>query len=176
MQTLLTVPITIREQIYHELLTYIPSETATKDVAPSSPICKLLALNRQINTEVSPENGQLPDLRKHWQRQGSAGYYLLKIDMFMRNVNSDTPENTVIQYKMVCTFGPKGLEVADASDSVALLQEARKVAEEMISFLSDKPYCAQEESMTSDAVQIPVRKQKFLMSFKAHIVCKALGD
>jgi hypothetical protein len=52
MQTLLTVPITIREQIYHELLTYIPSETATKDVAPSSPICKLLALNRQINTEV----------------------------------------------------------------------------------------------------------------------------
>ena len=182
-----------------------------------------------INTNDAIPPLLAADLREHWQRQGSAGYYLLKIDMFRRNVNSDTPENTVIQYKMVCkyarlvydcqldcirsnyggflspstedtvlmlwsatcttaadlvevlchlagTFGPKGLEVADASDSVVLLQEARKVAEEMISFLSDKPFCAQEESMTSDAVQIPVRKQKFLMSFKAHIVCKALGD
>jgi hypothetical protein len=65
MNTFLTVPITIREQIYHELLTYIPparnvqvlspdtqSNRSIHEVAPSSPLCKLLTLNRQINEEV----------------------------------------------------------------------------------------------------------------------------
>jgi hypothetical protein len=74
------------------------------------------------------------------------------------------------------TFGPKGLELADESDSIAFLQKARKVAEEMISFLSDKPVCAREEFLAFNTVQTPVRREKFLMSFRAHIVCKALGD
>jgi hypothetical protein len=67
MNTFQTLPITIREQIYHELLTYTPPghdhpydpgprrvDPNPLDVAsaPSSPICKLLTLSRQINTEI----------------------------------------------------------------------------------------------------------------------------
>jgi tetratricopeptide (TPR) repeat protein len=74
------------------------------------------------------------------------------------------------------TFGPKGLELTDQSDSVVWLQKARKVAEKMISFLSDKPVCARESFLMFRTVQLPVRREKFLMSFRAHIVCKALGD
>ena len=65
---------------------------------------------------------------------------------------------------------------ASLSDSAALLQKARKVAEEMIIFLSNKPMCAQETSLASERVQLPVSKHKSLLSFRAHIVCKALGD
>jgi len=75
MNTFQTLPITIREQIYHELLTYTPAgyndpydsdaetgsvvarRTRRLDVppqasAPSSPLCKLLTLSRQINAEI----------------------------------------------------------------------------------------------------------------------------
>ncbi|KAI4607284.1 hypothetical protein J4E80_009678 [Alternaria sp. BMP 0032] len=63
-----------------------------------------------------------------------------------------------------------------SSDSVALLQKARKDAEEMISFLSDQPMCAQEASLASKKWQLEVGKLKSLLSFRAHVVCKALGD
>jgi hypothetical protein len=65
MNTFLTVPITVREQIYHELLTYTPStinfqlpiasapsERYFPKAAPASPLCRLLTLNRQIHAEV----------------------------------------------------------------------------------------------------------------------------
>jgi len=77
MNSFQTLPITIREQIYHELLTYTPagykdpylSDAQTGSVvaprpgtrcldvppqtsAPSSPLCKLLTLSRQINAEI----------------------------------------------------------------------------------------------------------------------------
>lgn len=65
---------------------------------------------------------------------------------------------------------------AGSSDSVALLQKARKDAEEMISFLSDQPMCAQEASLTSKTWQLEVGKLKSLLSFRTHVVCKALGD
>ena len=74
MNTFQTLPITIREQVYHELLTYTPAgyndpyhsnaetgsvgrRTRRLDVppqasAPSSPLCKLLTLSRQINAEI----------------------------------------------------------------------------------------------------------------------------
>ena len=60
MNTFQTLPITIREQIYHELLTYTPagynhvyiSNEPFTASAPSSPICKLLTLSRQINAEI----------------------------------------------------------------------------------------------------------------------------
>lgn len=77
MNTFQTLPITIREHIYQELLTYTPAvydepyyseaqmgsieTSSTKgcclDVppqasAPSSPLCKLLTLSRQINAEI----------------------------------------------------------------------------------------------------------------------------
>jgi tetratricopeptide (TPR) repeat protein len=75
-----------------------------------------------------------------------------------------------------CPSCRKKLGLADALDSVALLQKARKVAEETISFLSGKPVCAREESIVLDEVQRPVRLDRYLVSFRAHIVCKALGD
>jgi hypothetical protein len=49
----LDLPITIREQIYHELLTYPASNTTPEDTAPSSPICRLLTLNHQIHGEIT---------------------------------------------------------------------------------------------------------------------------
>jgi len=60
MNTFQNLPITIREQIYHELLTYTPagynhvyiSNEPFTASAPSSPICKLLTLSRQINAEI----------------------------------------------------------------------------------------------------------------------------
>ncbi|KAF1938097.1 hypothetical protein EJ02DRAFT_458179 [Clathrospora elynae] len=51
--TFLTAPITVREQIYRELLTCEPSTAINKGKAPSSPICQLLTLNRQISDEVT---------------------------------------------------------------------------------------------------------------------------
>ncbi|KAL1796330.1 hypothetical protein ACET3X_004870 [Alternaria dauci] len=370
MNTFLTVPVTIREQVYHELLTYLPPATnvqvitpwkaAFEGVAPSSPICKLLTLNRQVNTEVfefltrqlcvvvktnqprfigsifderverlplisqlqsctgaikkdisrfpvamewdicalrselEPEsapcylmpatsmiqliqiarhrtywqmdkslaftildtfsfskdraleilvspwlkdppfrhkflgiitNDVIPplmtaDLRKRLQEQYSAAYYLTTIDMFRQHASNDDPENAVRKYKMACkyarlvydchldkmrnNFGDLHrpwiedrvlmlwmltcetateliqsllrLGLADASDGVTFFREARKVAEEMINLLSSKPLFAREESVASEAVQKQVRKTKFLLSFKAHKVCKALGD
>jgi hypothetical protein len=48
----LLAPYTVREQIYAALLTCEPSITTEKKKAPSSPIGKLLRLNRQIHDEV----------------------------------------------------------------------------------------------------------------------------
>jgi hypothetical protein len=78
--------------------------------------------------------------------------------------------------RLAGTSVPKGLELADASDGVALLQKARKVAEEMISLLSDKPTCVREESLNSDTIQTRVCRDKYLVSYRAHTVCRALGD
>ncbi|KAG9189726.1 hypothetical protein G6011_06594 [Alternaria panax] len=379
MNTFLTAPITIREQIYHELLTYIPpatnvqvtnpSNTATAEVASSSPICKLFTLNRQLNAEVlqflssqlcvvvktnhprfitslfdervqrlplisqlqsrsgatrkdssrfpvamewdiyvygndlqaesascylipatslvpliqnarkrmfwgmdtsltftlletfsySKEraleiliypwldrpplrhgylsiktNDAIPsrltaDLRRQLQRTYPAKYYLSKLEHSNRYLDNDNPEKAVKEYttalkyahmvydchfdcildvagdiygastddtvltlwtltcriavrliRVFChlagTFGPKRLELADASSNVTLLQKARKVAEETISLLSSKPVCAREESLALGEVQTPVRWDKFLLSFRTHVVCKALDD
>jgi hypothetical protein len=44
------VPIEIRERVYADLLTYFP--TPSSNAAPSSPICALLTLNRQIHAEI----------------------------------------------------------------------------------------------------------------------------
>jgi hypothetical protein len=49
----LDLPITIREQVYHELLTYPASSTTPEDTTPSSPICRLLTLNHQIHGEIT---------------------------------------------------------------------------------------------------------------------------
>jgi hypothetical protein len=49
----LTVPVTVRKKIVQELLTYSPSQTTPPNTAPSSPLCRLLTLNRQINEEVT---------------------------------------------------------------------------------------------------------------------------
>jgi len=73
-------------------------------------------------------------------------------------------------------FESKEEDPASSSDSMALLQKARKDAEEMISFLSDQPMCAQEASLASKKWQLEVGKLKSLLSFRAHVVCKALGD
>jgi hypothetical protein len=51
--SLLDIPITIREQIYHELLIYPTSHATSQDSVASSPICRLLTLNRQINEEIT---------------------------------------------------------------------------------------------------------------------------
>jgi hypothetical protein len=50
---LLTVPIQIREQIYQDLLTCSPSRSSPSETARSSPICRLLTLNRQLNDEIT---------------------------------------------------------------------------------------------------------------------------
>lgn len=44
------IPLELRERIYTDLLTYIPAPSSGS--APSSPICTLLSLNRQIHTEI----------------------------------------------------------------------------------------------------------------------------
>src|SRR5689334_20725505 len=49
--TFLSLPVTIREQIYAKLVTYTPS-TSERARMPSSPICKLLLVNRQCYAEV----------------------------------------------------------------------------------------------------------------------------
>jgi hypothetical protein len=49
----LTVPITIREQIYQDLLTYSPSRPSPSETASSSTICRLLTLNRQLYDEIT---------------------------------------------------------------------------------------------------------------------------
>ena len=46
------LPITIREQIYDDLLTFSTTHSTAKGQAPSSTLCNLLFLNRQIHEEV----------------------------------------------------------------------------------------------------------------------------
>jgi hypothetical protein len=59
------VPVTIRERIYDELLTFSTTQSTDKGRAPSSILCSLLFLNRQIHAEVIGfTKAQLPVLIK----------------------------------------------------------------------------------------------------------------
>jgi len=46
------VPVTIRERMYDELLTFSTTQSTDKGRAPSSALCNLLFLNRQIHVEI----------------------------------------------------------------------------------------------------------------------------
>jgi tetratricopeptide (TPR) repeat protein len=97
------------------------------------------------------------------------------LELWLRNCELATKEIQVLCHS-AGVFESKREDPAGSSDSVVLLQKALKVIEETISFLSDKPMCAQETSLGSKRVQLPVRKHKSLLSFRAHVICKALGD
>ena len=60
-----TIPTTIRERIYDNLLTFSTTQSTAKGQAPLSPLCNLLFLNRQIHAEVIKFiKAQLPVLIK----------------------------------------------------------------------------------------------------------------
>jgi hypothetical protein len=72
--------------------------------------------------------------------------------------------------------GEQGPEIAIASGDVEILKEARSVAEQWIHFLKDKPTCAHASVGKMVQVETSVRKNKALMCFRVHSVCKGLGD
>jgi hypothetical protein len=49
----MTLPVTIREQIYSELLTSAPPCDLSKEEAPSSSFCLFLTLNHHVNEEFT---------------------------------------------------------------------------------------------------------------------------
>ncbi|KAI4929479.1 uncharacterized protein J4E92_005143 [Alternaria infectoria] len=141
-------------------------------------------------------------LREHLMKEWPAVYYLDHLDNMKHArmayvylfdyIRNDTSRDGVLElWLRTCEIAAGEIQAlchragileskeedpTGSSDSVALLQKARKEAEDAISFLSDQPMRAQEASLASKKWQLEVGKLKSLLSFRAHVVCKALGD
>jgi len=166
------------------------------------PILKARARFHIVSTNDMITSPWTMKLREHLMRERPAIYCLNHLDDIKHarmaytylsdDIRNDTSRDGVLElWLRTCDIAAGEIQAlchragileskeedpAGSSDSVALLQKARKDAEEMISFLSDKPMCAQEASLASKKMQLEVRKLKSLLSFRAHVVCKALGD
>jgi hypothetical protein len=84
--------------------------------------------------------------------------------------------NLVMVLVNLARNGEEGPEIAVASGGQARLKEARYVAESSIGFLKNKPTWANARIGETEQAQTAVSNAKALMCFRAHIVCKGLGD
>jgi hypothetical protein len=111
-------------------------------------------------------------------------------DTIRGNDTSETNDTVLVLWHMSCRQaanlvmvlvnlarnGREGPEIAVASGDQARLEEARCVAESWIGFLKDKPTWANAGIGETEQAQTAVSNAKALMCFRAHIVCKGLGD